>query len=122
MVPWSDVIKAAPEAAGAARKLWDAVSRRKQQPGAIETVDAAALTPAAMLARLERAETAVADLHTQMLAASEVIATLAQQNGQLIARIDALRKRVLFQGIATAAISVVAIVIATTALLAPSTS
>lgn len=120
MVPWSDVIKAAPEAAGAARKLWDAVSRKKPQPGAIETAGGATLTPAAMLTRLEHAETAVADLHAQMLAASEVIATLAQQNGQLIARIDGLRKRVLFQGIATAALSVVAIVLATTALLARS--
>ena len=120
MVPWRDVIKAAPEVAGTARKLWDAVAKKKPEDDAASG-DGGLNTAASMLARLEHAETGLADLHSQMLAASEVIATLAQQNAQLIARTEVLRKRVLLQAIATGALSVVAIVIATASLLARGT-
>jgi hypothetical protein len=59
-------------------------------------------------------------LHSQMLAASEVITTLAQQNAQLVARIELLRKRALYQAIATGAVSAIAIGIAIAAWLARS--
>jgi hypothetical protein len=120
MVPWRDVIKAAPEVAGTARRLWDAVGKKSPEHDAVTDVDGAVHAPDPMVARLEHAETALADLHSQMLAASEVITTLAQQNAQLIARIDMLRKRALYLAIATGAVSVIAIVIATAAWLARS--
>ena len=121
MVPWGDVIKAAPEVAGTARKLWDAVARKKPESDAANAAGGAVHTAASMATRLEHAEKDLAALHAQMLAASEVIATLAQQNAQLVARIEALRKRSLLQAIATGALSVVAIVIAATSLLARGT-
>jgi hypothetical protein len=120
MVPWRDVIKAAPEVASTARRLWDSVGKKNPEPDAVKDVDGAVLAPDPMVARLEHAETALADLHAQMLAASEVITTLAQQNAQLVARIDMLRKRALYLAIATGAVSVIAIVIATAAWLARS--
>ena len=43
-------------------------------------------------------EAAVADLHSQMLASSELIRELADQNAQLIQRIEINRVRVLWLG------------------------
>jgi hypothetical protein len=115
-IPWGDVIKAAPEVAGTARRFWDSV---KKEP--VQTVD---VTPEKMIdpeialtARLEQAEARVADLHSQMLSASEVISTLAQQNAKLVEQTESLRKRLMQLGLITGALSVIAIGLAVTALL-----
>lgn len=121
MVPWGDVIKAAPEVASSARKLWDAVANRNPDRDAIRGGDGSVHTPTSMLARLELVETNLSDLHAQMLSASEVIATLAQQNAKLVEQTEVLRKRLLLQGILTGAISLVAIAFAATSWLARNT-
>lgn len=115
-IPWGDVIKAAPEVAGTARRFWDSV---KKDP--VQTVD---IKPEEMIdpqialaARLEQTEARVADLHAQMLSASEVISTLAQQNAKLVEQTEALRKRLMQQGMITGALGVIAIGLAVTALL-----
>jgi len=129
LVPWGDVIKAAPELAGTARKLWGAVAKKNPQRDAVNGGDGddgddgdegALHAPTSMLARMEHAETSLAELQAQMLAASEVIATLAQQNAKLVEQTEALRKRLLLQAIVTGVISVVAIVFAITAWLSRS--
>jgi hypothetical protein len=92
-VPWSDVIRNAPKVADGAKKLWRKVGGKGGEgeetplaPGAN-----ADQPPAAQLAAL-RAQ--VEALHGQMLASSEVIQALAEQNAQLIVRIETHRRRI----------------------------
>ena len=101
LVPWSDVIRNAPKVAEGAKKLWDTVSRK--QP-ALE-VPAASAQPAlsteaqsiALLqTQLAAADAAISDLHHQMLESTELIKALADQNTQLIRRVEANRIRVLW--------------------------
>ncbi len=112
-VPWSDVISAAPQVAGGARKLWDAVARKA--PGSPKA-EAAYVEPqeqpgelGAVMHRLDKSEAQLVDLHGQMLTASEIIASLADQNGQLIARLDAMRSRMMWLGILAGGAAVLAV-------------
>jgi hypothetical protein len=112
LVPWTDVISNAPKIAAGARKLWDAAAR-KPTPGeaAPEMAKAPHADPtAALAARLDQTDAALADLRGKLLSATELIATLADQNEQLIAKIDAMRVRMLWLSVATGAALVVAIV------------
>lgn len=93
-VPWSDVIRNAPKVAEGAKKLWNKVGGKggaaeAEMPPGIN----ADQTPAAQIAAL-RAQ--VDALHGQMLASSEVIQALAEQNAQLIVRIETHRRRLLW--------------------------
>jgi hypothetical protein len=112
VVPWADVISAAPKVASGARKLWDAVARKpspdEAQPGMAKTP---AADPAAALAvRLDQTDAALADLRGKLLSATELIATLADQNEQLIAKIDAMRLRMLWLSVASGLALLLAIV------------
>ncbi|MDP1927884.1 MAG: hypothetical protein Q8K62_05165, partial [Thiobacillus sp.] len=54
-------------------------------------------------------ETAVADLHGQMFASSELIKALAEQNAQLVKRVEANRVRMLWLTAATAVLAIAVI-------------
>ncbi len=104
MVPWGDVISNAPKVADSAKKLWNTVAGGKPSSAA-ESPGAGAPAFAAMpeseaIALLQSqwagTEATVSELHRQMLASSELIAALAEQNTQLIKRVDANRVRVLW--------------------------
>jgi hypothetical protein len=109
VVPWADVISAAPKVASGARKLWDAA----RKPAPAEAAPGAAPPPAdpavVLAARLDQTDAALDDLHGKLLSATELIATLADQNEQLIARIDAMRVRMLWLSVASGVAVVVAI-------------
>ena len=113
LVPWSDVIRNAPKVAEGAKKLWDTVSRK--QP-ALEVPAASAqpaLSPEAqsialLQTQLAAAEAAISDLHHQMLESTELIKALADQNTQLIRRVEANRIRVLWLAGITVIVGVVA--------------
>ena len=112
-VPWSDVISNAPMLADGAKKLWHAVAGSQIQQDRPAADAAPASSPEAQaLARLEARvaslEAEVTDLHGQMLASSELIKGLAEQNTQLIRRIEANRVRTLWLAAATAVIALVA--------------
>jgi hypothetical protein len=112
LVPWADVISNAPKVAAGARKLWDAAARK---PSPAESEPGMAKAPpadpaAALAARLDQTEAALADLRGKLLSATELIATLADQNEQLIAKMDAMRVRMLWLGAASGAALLVAIV------------
>jgi hypothetical protein len=97
-VPWSDVIKNAPKVAEGARKLWHAVGKKPTPDTLPEPPLPPAASPeakaiAALESRLGAVDTAITDLHAQMLASSELIKALADQNAQLIERIDSNRVR-----------------------------
>ena len=113
-VPWSDVISNAPKVAEGAKKLWNMVGRKSVPPESSEvSTQPAGLsetpTLAALAARTTALEAAVADLHDQMLASSELIKALAEQNAQLIQRIEANRVRVRWVGAAVVALVMAAL-------------
>jgi hypothetical protein len=113
LVPWSDVLRNAPKVAEGAKKLWHTVSRK---PPALD-VPAANAQPArspdaqaiALLqAQLAAAEAAISDLHDQMLESTELIKALADQNTQLIRRVEVNRIRVLWLAGITVVLAVIA--------------
>ncbi|MEO8021322.1 hypothetical protein [Polaromonas sp.] len=115
MVPWSDVIKNAPKIADGAKKLWNAVGKKTPAPGTMSDAGTdVQLSPegqaAALQARTLALETAVQELHEQMLASSELIKALADQNTQLIQRAETNRVRLLLLAGVTAVIAIVAVI------------
>jgi septal ring factor EnvC (AmiA/AmiB activator) len=116
MVPWGEVISKAPEIADGARKLWKAVAK-KQTPPETQTEAAPsehsseAPSLASLQTQLATAEARISDLHTQMLKSTELIEALADQNAQLVKRLEANRIRTVWL---TGAVVVLGIVTAIT--------
>jgi uncharacterized coiled-coil protein SlyX len=100
-VPWSDVLSAAPQVAGGARSLWDAVA--KKSPADISSAMEVEAGPGRLEMRIDQNDAAIAALNAQMLSASEIIAKLADQNTLLVAKIEVFRVRFLWLGCITAA-------------------
>ena len=95
-----------------AKKLWSAVAKKhaSADDSASSTQPAVSAEPhtlAALEARTAALEAAIADLHGQMLASSELIKALAEQNAQLVKRLEANRKRTLWLGAATLVLAIV---------------
>jgi hypothetical protein len=114
-VPWTDVIATAPLVADGAKKLWNAVAK-KSAPAAVPTeAIVAARSPEAEAlmqahARLAALETTVAELQQQMLASTELIKALADQNTELVKRAEANRIRLLWLSAAVVLAGVLAAV------------
>jgi hypothetical protein len=106
MVPWSDVISNAPKVAEGARKLWAAVSRKETVTPPEET--SPALSPEAQAIALLQAQ--LSDLQQQMLTSSELIKALADQNTELIKRIEVSRIRILWLAGATVVLGIAALI------------
>ena len=115
LVPWTEVIKHAPGVADGAKRLWDSVGRK---PGAVpdgargpdaaqRALEADAPLAAVLQARLDDADAAIATLHEQMQASSTLIKALADQNTELVARVELNRRRVLWLGAAVVGLAVV---------------
>ena len=97
-VPWNDVISNAPRLANEAKKLWSTVAKTpptaepspaKAKPSS--SPDSQSL--ARLQADLELVITEVTDLHKQMLESSQLLKALADQNTQLIRRMEVQRIR-----------------------------
>ena len=113
MVPWGEVISNAPKVADGAMKLWRSVARKPtasevSTSGEQPALSTEAQSLAALQVQLAAAEAQLSDLHNQMLVSSELIKALADQNTQLIKRIEVNRIRVLL----LAGIVVVLVVVA----------
>lgn len=121
-VPWKQVIENAPQVADGAKKLWNAVAKKpaaRDTPGPETRLDLTAEAPtvAGMASRIAAIEAETADLHGQMLASSELIKVLAEQNAQLIERIETNRVRVLWLSaivVIFSALAIVSLVLAVT--------
>jgi hypothetical protein len=102
LVPWTDVIKNAPAVADGAKKLWKSVGKNTAtDTNEAPTTPASALSTlpeSQAIALLERQigtlEVTVGELHQQMLESSELIKALADQNTQLIKRVEVNRRRI----------------------------
>ena len=104
LVPWTDVIKNAPAVADGAKKLWKSVGKSPQgRPNVVPPSPESSLSTlpeSQAIALLERQlgalEVTVSDLHEQMRESSELIKALADQNTQLIKRVEVNRHRILW--------------------------
>jgi len=116
-IPWGQVVENAPKVANGAMKLWNAVRNRKR-PTAEEGESPVAAAGAGqseadvLRARLLQLEDSVASLQEQMQESSELIKALAEQNTQLVARIEANRRRLVW----VAAACVIAAILAAVSL------
>jgi protein-tyrosine-phosphatase len=119
-VPWGDVISTAPVVADGAKKLWKAVAKNNAAED-IATAGPAPATPAApssrhteaielLQAQVATLETATTQLHAQMLESSKLITALADQNSQLIARVEINRRRTIWLGVAVTVLAIGTIV------------
>ena len=113
-VPWSEVISNAPKVADGAMKLWNTVARKPSSPEVSDAntqqADSLESQPLAKLeARAVTLEAAVSDLHGQMLASSELIKELAEQNAHLIQHIETNRLRLLWLSAATVLVAIAAL-------------
>ena len=97
MVPWGEVIENAPKVAQGAKKLWSTVGKKTPlatPPGhAGAEPDEADGALASLRAQVAQLQVASAELHQQMLESSALIQSLAEQNTQLIQRVEVNRKR-----------------------------
>ncbi|MCM2340238.1 hypothetical protein [Rhodoferax sp.] len=102
MVPWGDVIDNAPKVASGAKKLWQSVGKKPVPATSGTAVPVQDVLPtespavAALQSQVAELQVAVADLHQQMLVSSELIQSLANQNTQLIKRVEVNRVRLLW--------------------------
>lgn len=116
MVPWDDVIKNAPKVADGAKRLWNAVAKKPPIPESLHDKASSGAPEALSLAQLQQqldsAVTEIAHLHQQMLESSALIQTLAEQNAQLIKRVETNRLRVLALGAVLVVLLVAAIAVA----------
>ena len=112
-VPWNEVISNAPRLANEAKKLWSTVAKT---PPAAEpsptkpSISFDSQSLALLQADLELVITEVTDLHKQMLESSQLIKALADQNTQLIRRIEVQRIRTLWLAGIAAVLGVVAVI------------
>lgn len=112
-IPWTDVISTAPVVVDGAKKLWHSVGKKpvpaKAAPVPVAAAPAGDPGMDALQARIAALETEAADLHAQMLSSSELITALAEQNTQLIRRVETSRVRLLWLALATAVTAIIAL-------------
>lgn len=89
LIPWGDVVQATPGIVKGARDLW---SRTRKAKAEVQAPEAPLSGDAAQLAQRLR------QLEEEQLEASQLINTLAEQNAQLVAALDKLRRRVRMLG------------------------
>ncbi len=109
LVPWKDVARNAPAIADGAKKLWTKVGRK----GASSAV-AASVTPppipagepglAALNVRLANQELRTCDIQEALKNSTALLNELAEQNTQLVVRIESLHRRVLWLGVSMIAL------------------
>ena len=94
-VPWGDLISSAPKVADSAKKLWQNAGKKSFGPPFDATdvphvLSSEAQTIKSLQQQLNEADLAIADLQSQMLASSELLRDLANQNTQLVKRMESI--------------------------------
>ena len=122
-VPWSDVLANTPKVMDSARKLWDSTRAKSAEPDEVpaerEVVATVVMPPVddplqnvlqALEDRIDQLGHENATLREQMQATSGLVKALAEQNGQLVLRLDAQGRRLrwLTLGLAAAGLLLVA--------------
>ena len=102
-IPWGQVVENAPKVADGAARLWSTVTGSRTKASPADETSASAGTPSrseseALRMRVETLEETVRDLSEQMQASSALIKALADQNTQLVQRIELNRARLVRLG------------------------
>ena len=114
-VPWSDVVRNAPKVAAGAKKLWDNVAHKgaaAQDPADTTSTVEAEPTLLSLKTDVMALRAGSMRLQQQLAESSALVSELAEQNTQLIAGMDALRrkqKRMLWALLVVAAVALVAL-------------
>lgn len=100
-VPWGEVVSNAPRIAEGAKSLWDTIGRKRSRSaagagGVQTTAGEGPVSLATLQEKLTATETTVAELQTQMRESAELIKALAEQNTQLVQRVESNRRRTLW--------------------------
>jgi hypothetical protein len=90
IIPWTDVIAAAPTVARTARDLWRGISKT-ESPDSVEGPTTG--VPPTVEGEIQSLRTELAETRAQLLSSSEVLRALAEQDEKLIAAIEVLRAR-----------------------------
>ncbi len=96
IIPWSDVLTAAPYIVQGAEKLWSLIAGKPAPQRGNDRVKEEAsqsVSLSALDTRVHSLEQLTAELHKEVLLSSELIKSLAQQNIQLVQAVDVLRVR-----------------------------
>jgi len=98
IIPWREVVTAAPSIVQGARKLWSSVTRTEQQVSPLtvqpdEEVSSQADALSAIEARLLALESRTTEIAREAVSYSELIKSLAEQNSQLVQAVGILRLR-----------------------------
>ena len=112
-VPWSEVVHNAPKVASGAKKLWGSVANKN---GVDHAADLQAqsrqppehLTLGNLQAQITTLQSVAGELQQRLTESTGLITALAEQNAQLIQRIEAMRKRTVRFGAALVVVGVVA--------------
>ena len=98
VIPWSDVLTAAPYIVQGAEKLWNVITGKTALQRSAGQGGKHALSQSQSLAalndRVHSLELLTSELHKEVLLSSELIKSLAQQNAQLVQAVDILRVRI----------------------------
>ena len=86
VIPWGDVIAAAPTVARGAKKLWDSIQDRPAG-------SAAGPAPDSPEGRMRALESQLGEMRKELAASTELINSLAQQNERLVEAVGILRVR-----------------------------
>ncbi len=87
VIPWGEVIAAAPAVVDSAKKLWGIA--RERNAGEV----AGATRPQSTEGRVRQLEAEVSELRRESTASSELIKSLAEQNAELVKAVEILRVR-----------------------------
>lgn len=94
LVPWGDVIEAAPQILNAAKKLLGIRHRGKADAtGAASQVGAGDETALPAQAQLQHLRARISQLEQEQIDGAALIQSLAQQNAQVIRAVEDLRQR-----------------------------
>jgi predicted RNase H-like nuclease (RuvC/YqgF family) len=114
-VPWAEVVKKAPEVAESAKKLWNTLAKKYPKSESEVRTERTVFTSkdqeiSWLKDRLTAIETTNSELHNQMLTSAELIKALADQNTQLIKRVELNHLRILRLAALTIFIGIVAVI------------
>lgn len=114
-VPWVEVMRKAPEVAESAKKLWNTLAKKYPKSESEVRTERTVFTSkdqeiSWLKDRLTAIETTNSELHNQMLTSAELIKALADQNTQLIKRVELNHLRILRLAALTIFIGIVAVI------------
>lgn len=110
-IPWGQVVESAPKIAQGAGRLWETVKNRRAEPPPPAPEDAADATTELQQLHAHTAalQSQVQTLQDEMRASAQLVKDLAEQNAQLVQRVETMHRRLqrsLLGGVGLAALAV----------------